>query len=137
MKTTRTPNSYVSPGPLLLLVQNGSVTRTAIVKELQDAGFRVAVARGTSEAREMLDDLQFIESDVDGLVVDYRLPDGLGCRIIQDFQYDNPHVPTALVLDEDDIAMKLWTRARGISLLSKAQLWNELVPWLERLSPAA
>lgn len=120
-------------GPLLLVVENDLNARRSLAKSLQQRGYRVALARSVGEALEMLDDLRFIESDVDGLIVEYRLPDGLGCRIVQDFQREFPDAPAALVLDEDDIAMQLWTRARGISLVNKSALPGQIEPWLTRV----
>lgn len=122
-----------SRGPMLLLVETHVDTRRSMSKTLQQRGYRVAIARNIAEALEMIDDLHFIESDVDGLVVEYRLPDGLGCRVVQDFQRDFPEVPTALVIEEDDITMRLWTRSRGISLMHKQTLWNQLEPWLDQV----
>jgi DNA-binding response OmpR family regulator len=119
-------------GPLLLLVEHNSALRSSIAAQLQARGCRVALARSIGEALEMIDDLRFIESEVDGLVVDYRLPDGLGCRIVQDFRREFPNTPAALVIDEEDVTMRLWTRTRGIALMNKPTLWNELHPWLER-----
>ena len=126
-------NNTSSRGPMLLLVETHVDTRRSMSKTLQQRGYRIAIARNIAEALEMIDDLHFIESDIDGLVVEYRLPDGLGCRVVQDFQRDFPEVPTALVIEEDDITMRLWTRSRGISLIYKQTLWNQLEPWLDQV----
>lgn len=119
--------------PMLLLVETDVLSRRSLSKALQQRGYRVAIARTICEALEMIDDLRFIDSGVDGLVVEYRLADGLGCRIVQEFQREFPDVPTALVIEEDDITMRLWTRARGVSLMQKTTLWNQLEPWLEQI----
>ena len=123
--------------PMLLLVETDALSRRSLSKALQARGYRVAIARTISEALEMIDDLRFIESNVDGLVVEYHLADGLGCRIVQEFQREFPDTPTALVIEEDDITMRLWTRARGISLMQKTTLWNQLDSWLEQVKMPA
>lgn len=119
--------------PMLLLVETDVHSRRSMSKYLQQRGYRVAIARTISEALEMIDDLRFIDSGVDGLVVEYRLADGLGCRIVQEFQREFPEIPTALVIEKDDITMRLWTRARGVSLMQKTTLWDQLETWLEQV----
>ena len=127
----------VIENPMLLLVETDTHMRRSAARMLQQRGFRIAIARNISEALEMIDDLRFIESGVDGLLVQYHLPDGLGCRIVQEFQREFPDVPTALVVEEDDITMRLWTRARGTALMQKTTLWNQLEPWLESVKVPA
>ena len=120
--------------PLLMLVDSEIEARRFTANALQAAGCRVALARSVAEAREMIDDLHFIESPLDGLLVDHHLSDGLGSRVVQDFQREYPHIPTAIIFAEDDIVLRLWSRARGIALFQKDDLWNELQAWLERFN---
>ena len=130
-------SSMTYSSPMLLLVETDVHARRSVSRALQQRGYRVAIARTISEALEMIDDLRFIESNVDGLVVEYRLADGLGCRIVQEFQREFPDIPTALIIEDDDITMRLWTRARGISLMQKTMLWNQLESWLDQVKMPA
>ena len=120
--------------PLLLIVETDANARRSLARLLQQRGYRVALARSISEASEMLDDLRFIDSEIDGLIADYRLPDGFGTQVIQDFRHDFLNGPAAMVLDGDNIAMQLWAHARGVTLLSRGSLQSQLESWLQSVS---
>jgi CheY-like chemotaxis protein len=139
MRTIMSDKTADARGPLLMLVDSEIEARRHTAQALQAAGCRVALARSVAEAREMIDDLHFIESPLDGLLVQHHLSDGLGCRVVQDFQREYPRVPTGIIFDDEDIVLKLWSRARGIALFQKDELWAQLQPWLERfeLRPSA
>ena len=126
-----------TPAPLILLVQNSALGRPPLSRALLQQGFRIAIARGVEEAREMLDDIRFIESEIDAIVVDYKLPDGWGSSIVNDISKHHPGVQTLMVTDEENIALELWSRAKGIRLWQYSQALGELQQWLEELKPAA
>lgn len=104
---------------------------------LQEQNIRSVLASTTDEALEMLRDMVFIESEFDGLLVDYNLPGATGCRVIEEFMLDFPETPVALMTGSNDIALELWVRSRHIPLFRKPLNMRELKNWVEQIRMTA
>ena len=109
----------------------------AVTRWLQEQNIRSVLASTTSEALEMLRDMVFIESEFDGLLVDYNLPDATGCRVIEEFMLDFPRTPVALMTGSNDIALELWVRSRHIPLFRKPLNMRDLKNWVEQIRMTA
>lgn len=105
----------------------------AVTRWLADQNIRSVLAQTTEEAIEMLRDMVFIESEFDGLLVDYNLPGATGCRVIEEFQMDFPKMPVALMTGSNDIALEVWVRSRHIPLFRKPLDLVELKNWVGQL----
>jgi len=119
--------------PAVMVVEADTDTPQSLTSTLKSQGFRVALAQSVREAEEMLHDLHDLRLPVDGLLADYRLSDGFGCRILRRFQDEFPNLPAAVMVDGEDVSIELWARSRNILLLRKPLALPALSPWLEQL----
>lgn len=111
-----------------LFVQNDSQYALMVEEWLPNARF---IHTSTAhEAGNVLRDARFIESALDGLIVDVKLPDATGYRVVQDFRSEFRGVPIAMLGEVDDICLTVWARARGIQVLRKPLLKLELERWV-------
>jgi two-component system OmpR family response regulator len=122
--------------PCILVVDDDEAIRYSVTRWLKQHGARVIEAANTSDAIEMVRDASFIDVKVDGLLVDYQLPDATGCRVILEFSDEFPGVPMALMTGKDDLSLELWLRSRGVPLFRKPLDLIALAAWLERLGKA-
>ena len=123
--------------PRLLVVDDDPGVGYAVTRWLQENNIRSVLAASTDEALELLRDMVFIESEFDGLLVDYNLPGATGCRVIEQFQMDFPEVPVALMTGANDISLEMWVRSRHIPLFRKPLDMRELKTWIDTLKKAA
>lgn len=82
------------------------------------------------DAGNVLRDARFIDSALDGLIVDVKLPDAAGYRVVQDFRSEFRGVPIAMLGESEDFCLAIWARARGIQVLRKPLQQNELERWI-------
>jgi CheY-like chemotaxis protein len=123
--------------PCILVVDDDEAIRYSLARWLKGRGARVIEAANTHDAIEMLRDASFIDVNVDGLLVDYRLPDATGCRVILEFADEFPGVPMALMTGINDLSLELWLRARGIPLFRKPLDLDALGEWIGTLGRKA
>ena len=119
--------------PRLMVVDDDPGVGYAVTRWLQEQNIRSVLASTCDEALQMLRDIVFIESEFDGLLVDYNLPGATGCRIIEEFQMDFPQVPVALMTGSNDITLEMWVRSRHIPLFRKPLDLRELKEWVDSL----
>ncbi len=119
--------------PRLMVVDDDPGVGYAVTRWLQDQNIRSVLAASTDEALQMLRDMVFIESEFDGLLVDYNLPGATGCRVIEEFQMDFPQVPVALMTGSNDISLEMWVRSKHIPLFRKPLDLRELKNWVDQL----
>ena len=119
--------------PVVMVVEADTDTPHSLAQSLKARGFRVVLAQSVREAEEVLHDLRDLQLPVDGLLADYRLADGFGCRILRRFQDEFPNLPAAVIVDDEDVSIELWARSRNILLLRKPLAEPALNPWLEQL----
>ena len=91
------------------------------------------LATSTKEALELVRDVSYLDSRLNGLLVDYQLPDATGCRVIQEFVSEFPGVPVAMMTAYDDITLEGWVRSRRIELFRKPLDLPRLEAWLKSL----
>ena len=123
--------------PRLMVVDDDPGVGYAVTRWLQEQNIRSVLAVSTDEALQMLRDMVFIESEFDGLLVDYNLPGATGCRIIEEFQMDFPKMPVALMTGSNDISLEVWVRSRHIPLFRKPLDLRELKNWVDQLGKTA
>ncbi len=121
----------------LMVVDDDPGVGYAVTRWLQEQSIRSVLAVSTEEALEMLRDMVFIESEFDGLLVDYNLPGATGCRVIEEFQLDFPKMPVALMTGSNDISLEIWVRSKHIPLFRKPLDLRELKNWIDKLGKAA
>lgn len=123
--------------PSLLIVEDEADIRFFLDHWLRKQGLRPVLAQNAREAMELLGDMRFIGAAFDGLLVDYRLPDATGCRIIRACLDETPGMPVALMTAYFDLSLELWLRARHVPLLRKPLDLSQLRGWLDRIPVGA
>jgi len=121
----------------IMVVDDDSAIRYSLSRWLKKRGMRVIEAANTREAVEMVQDASFIEAQIDGLLVDYQLPDATGCRVLSEFRDEFPGVSMALMTGREDLSLELWLRARSIPLFRKPLNLKALNSWLATIQPRA
>ena len=121
----------------LMVVDDDPGVGYAVTRWLQEQSIRSVLAVSTEEALQMLRDMVFIESEFDGLLVDYNLPGATGCRVIEEFQMDFPRMPVALMTGSNDISLEMWVRSKHIPLFRKPLDLRELKTWVDKLGKTA
>ena len=103
----------------------------SINRDLSGINFRASIV-----SLQLLRDLLFIESRFHRVLIDYRLPDATGCRVVQAFQEDAPDTGLAMMTAHHDLALEIWVRARGVPIFPKPLDLAKLTRWLEAPDPA-
>lgn len=114
--------------PRLLFVQSDPQYVLRIEEWLPEVRFIHSAS--AHDAGNVLRDARFIDSALDGLIVDVKLPDAAGYRVVQDFRAEFRGVPIAMLGEADDFCLSIWTRARGIQVLRKPLQQQELERWV-------
>lgn len=128
---TQTSNAFRDRNgaqPRLLFVQ--SETAYALKVEEWLPNVRFIHTSTAHDAGNVLRDARFIDSALDGLIVDVKLPDAAGYRVVQDFRSEFRGVPIAMLGEVDDLCLSIWARARGIQVLRKPLQQLELERWI-------
>jgi DNA-binding response OmpR family regulator len=112
--------------PRLLVVQSDSLVRGHLAEWLPDV--RMAHTQTAQEAGDILRDAAFI-----GLLVESRLSDAAGYRVVQDFRFEFPRASIAMLGETDDLCLSVWARARGIQVLRKPLQRRDLESWIATL----
>ena len=121
------------PQPCVMIVEDDHDIGFLLKRWFENMGVKTMLATSTREALELVQDVSFIESKLDGLLVDYQLPDATGCRVIQEFVSEFPGVPVAMMTAYDDITLEGWVRAHRIQLFRKPLDLPRLEAWLYSL----
>ena len=114
--------------PRLLVVQSDALLRARLAEWLPDV--RMAHTNTAREAGDILRDAAFIDSAFDGLIVESRLADAAGYRVVQDFRFEFPGAPIAMLGEEEDLCLSVWARARGIQVLRKPIARADIEAWV-------
>jgi DNA-binding response OmpR family regulator len=117
--------------PRLLVVQSDALLRARLAEWLPDV--RMAHTNTAREAGDILRDAAFIDSAFDGLIVEVRLADAAGYRVVQDFRFEFPGAPIAMLGEEEDLCLSVWARARGIQVLRKPVQRGDVEAWVATL----
>ena len=117
--------------PRVLLACSDSVACAAIAGWCVDEGVKLVVVGSCREALNLLQDIVFIESALDAMLVDAELSDGTGLRVIREYRHEFPALPTALMGGvNDDIALGVWSKAKQIQLIRKPVEQAAISEWL-------
>jgi DNA-binding response OmpR family regulator len=114
--------------PRLLFVQ--SDPQHVLMVESWFQNVRFIHSATAHDAGNVLRDARFIDSALDGLIVDVKLPDATGYRVVQDFRSEFRGVPIAMLGEIDDLCLSIWARARGIQVLRKPLQQPDLERWI-------
>jgi len=119
--------------PCVLIVEDDPDIGQLLKRWLERMNFQAVLATSTREALDLVQDVSFIESRLDGLLVDYQLPDATGCRVIQEFASEFPGMPIAMMTAYDDITLEGWVRSRNVQLFRKPLDMKKMEAWLQTL----
>ena len=101
--------------PHLLLMEDEPLARWVALKALEEIGTQVMEAASCTEARQHLDTFEF-----DLLILDYRLPDGLGTSVAAYAREIGRHGPVILLsADADDFSADASAHPTFAAVLSK------------------
>lgn len=131
------PNYSKLSSPLLLIAERDPLGSQSASRKLQQQNVKLAVARSVSEAKEMIQDLQFIGASIDGLITDLDFVDGNGGSIVRELRDVYPQTPVAILAGECETNVAIWTHLRGVDVLRRTPHWEELHDWLVQLQVSA
>ena len=118
----------------MLLVDDDADLRVVLARWLGQQGVRVLQATRTVEAVEIVRAASRLGVGLNGLLVDFRLPDATGCRVVSEFLDEFPGVQVALMTGAYDLSLELWLRAQRIPLFRKPLDLDGLGAWVRRLT---
>jgi DNA-binding NtrC family response regulator len=130
------PHISVNTSSAVLVVESDPVLAGQLCRWLEGLGVKVVLARSADEATHLLYDVMFIGCSLDGMLVDYKLRESTGCRILYEFRREYPLAPVALMIDAEDISISVWARARSVQLLRKPIDFEHLILWVKHLGVA-
>ncbi len=117
----------------ILMVEADIENGKHVSEWLLDQNTKLVWARSASEAMQLLNDVLFIGSELDGLLINQHVADASANRIVREFRHEFPWAPVAMMMGTDDISTSVWARARGIKIIRKPIQRNEIVLWLKHV----
>lgn len=131
------PPPPAAPGPVVMLVEDDLGVCLALTTWLRQQRLRVVHAASRVEALELLGDMNAIQERFDGLVTDYRLPDGTGCDVVRAFRKAHPELPAALITAYAEPAIFGWTERNNVALFEKPLNLKRVQDWLGAFAVSA
>lgn len=119
--------------PVLMVVEDDGAIGPILSDWVEEQGFRTLLMSNTQDACEALGDMAFIEVPCDGLLVDYRLPDGTGAEVIQAYDELFPEMPIAMMTAFADERIEDWLQEIGAQFFRKPLDLDALSLWLGTL----
>jgi DNA-binding response OmpR family regulator len=123
--------------PRILMVDSDTEHGNATKKWLEEHEMKTMWVQTPREAMDLLYDMVFIESSVDGVLVEHSLPETSGCRVIQEFRHEFPGMAAALMTSADDISLETWSRARRIPIMRRPVGAEALSAWVNQFKVPA
>ena len=123
--------------PCLMVVEDDPGVGYAVTRWLQSLSVKPILATTTREALELINDVAFIEANLDGLLVDYNLPDATGVRVIQEFVEEFPGIPVAIMTGSNDLSLEMWAQSNKVPIFHKPLHMPDMLTWIEKLKPQA
>ncbi len=117
----------------IMLVEKDVQTGKEISDVLLQQNAKLVWATSAAEAMQILNDVLFIGSGLDGLLVNQSLPDASANRVIREFRHEFPWAPIAMMMNADDISTSVWARSRQIKILRRPIQPEELSLWLKHV----
>ncbi len=117
----------------IMLVEKDVQTGKEISDILLQQNAKLVWATSAAEAMQILNDVLFIGSGLDGLLVNQSLPDASANRVIREFRHEFPWAPIAMMMNADDISTSVWARSRQIKILRRPIQPEELSLWLKHV----
>jgi len=130
------PEITVNTSSAVLVVESDPVLSRQLCRWLEGMGVKVVLARSADEATQLLHDVLFIGCQLDGLLVDYKLRESTGCRILYEFRHEYPWAPVAMMIEKEDISISVWAKVRSVQLLRKPVELDHLSLWVRHLNVA-
>lgn len=122
-------------GLIVLLVENDSELRRAMVLLLEKWGVAVIEAANGEEALALIDDLGILP---DALVVDYGLGQGMtGLELVSVLRARAPHLPARVISADRGEALRVAAQALGVTLIQKPVAPELLRSFLARATAAS
>jgi hypothetical protein len=117
--------------PRILLASSDREVTASITQWCQDEDVKIVGVESCREAMNLLHDIVFIESALDGLLVDAELCDGSGFRVIREYRHEFPDLPTALIGDaQADVSLGMWSKSKQIPILRRPADQAAILGWL-------
>jgi len=126
------PRFLKERSPRILVVDSDPLHGKTVTDFLQAQDMKPMWVRTCREAMDLMYDMVFIESSIDGILVEYTAADGSGRRVVQEFRHEFPGVAAALTTSADDISLELWSRARRVPILRRPVARESLSIWLNQ-----
>ncbi len=93
----------------ILLIEDDHTFSTIIERFLTKKGFRILVAHDLRTGKQQLD-----ESKIDLLLLDYRLPDGIGLDLLPFLRKKENHTPVIVITSFNDVRTAVKSIASGV-----------------------
>lgn len=123
--------SAQEPSPRLLIVEDETMVRLALLEELQSLGFKVEDAGSAAEAMEKVDQAP---GPIQAAIIDYNLPDRKGDALTAELRALLPDLPVVIVSAyRGDMLSAFFGRDDQVRFLGKPYRVQELVPLLHML----
>jgi DNA-binding NtrC family response regulator len=98
----------MTKSPRVLIVDDDRTIRQALALALEDAGYDSLTACGVEDARR-----QLAEGDFNAVLLDIRLKDGDGLRLLDDLRRDAPHLPVIMATAYGDSEHTIYAMKAG------------------------
>jgi CheY-like chemotaxis protein len=125
------PESQSSPW--VLVVEDDEAIAELLGLWFSSVGVNAVVATSVRESLDLLELLTLYGSEFRGLLTDYRLPDGTGCRVIREFRDVLPGRPMAVITAYHDLTLAVWLRTQRIPLFMKPLVRPRFMQWVQNL----
>jgi response regulator of citrate/malate metabolism len=118
----------------LLIVEDDPGVAFALRLWMNELPLRYVLASSAGEARELLRDLQLLQTPCDALLADFCLSDEHGTAFVREFRRAQPRAAVAVMTGAEDPVLETWLARERLPLLRKpldlSSLCNWLMTWL-------
>ncbi|HYF49018.1 MAG TPA: response regulator [Planctomycetota bacterium] len=118
--------------PVVLVVDDDAGISTALRNLCALNNIRCIQAMSVKDGIEAVNDLEFLDVVLHGVLCDVRLPDGPGYQVIDFCRSRCPKLPAAVMTAFPDDELIRWLQETGVPLLMKPFSVRSVCEWLER-----
>jgi DNA-binding NtrC family response regulator len=123
-------------GLRLFIAVGNSKLRHRLSLFLEARNAKVAISKCATEAVDMLEDMQAIGFNPEGLILDEKLPDGTCWRVVSAIHSRQPLAAIAVIAEDSSSAVMMWANAHHVLVLHRSTICHGLARWLEQLKLA-
>ena len=118
--------------PVVLVVDDDAGISMAIKNLCALNKIRCVQAMSVKDGIDAVNDLEFLDVVLHGVLVDVRLPDGAGYKLIDFCRTRRPKLPAAVMTAFPDDDLIRWLQETGVPLLMKPFSVRSVCEWLDR-----